>query len=85
VQFFYAGTSLVDPLHFGTDPDPDPRICRTDLRIRVLLEILLFSSVTFKMPTINNFFLTFFLLTFLRYIYIILQREKVIKKEVTNE
>jgi hypothetical protein len=42
-------TSVTDPWHFGigVDPDPDldPRIHASDL--------LLFSSLTFKMPTKN--------------------------------
>ncbi len=38
--------------------DPDPRICTFVYRIRILL----FSSVTFKMPTKNNFFLSVFML-----------------------
>ncbi len=37
-----GGTSVVDPWHFGTDPDPQIRT--TDLRMRILL----FLSVTFK-------------------------------------
>ncbi len=74
MQFFYAGTSFLIRI----------RIRGSDLRIRILLRILLFSSMTFKMPTKNNI-LNFFPSFFLRYIYIILQREKVIKKEVTSE
>jgi hypothetical protein len=52
------GVSIVDPEVSGTDPDPhpNPRIRTTDLRI------LLFLSVTFKMPKKNNFFLSFFCL-----------------------
>jgi hypothetical protein len=55
--------SVVDPWHFGTDPDqrhfgtdPDQRIRTTDLRIRILL----FSSVTFKMTTQIFFSLSLF-------------------------
>jgi hypothetical protein len=62
-------TSVVDPQHFGTDPKLEIRI--TDLRIRIwdririLLRILLFSLMTFKMLTKNNFFsLRFLLITF---------------------
>jgi hypothetical protein len=39
-----VSTSVVDPLHFGTDPDP--WIHTTDLRIRILL----FLSVADMMP-----------------------------------
>ncbi len=41
---------------FGTDPDPDPRIRASDQWI----QILLFSSLTFKTPTKNNFLLITF-------------------------
>ncbi len=43
-----------DPGHFGVDPDPDldSRIHASDKWIRILL----FSSLTFKMPTKNKFF-----------------------------
>ncbi len=60
---FFCGTSVVDPWHFGTEPDP--RIRTTDLWIRI--RILLFSSVAFKMPTKKLvFFLGFLLMTFWR-------------------
>ncbi len=59
-------SSVMDPWQFGSDVDPDQRILTTDLqilttdlRIRILLRILLFSSVTFKMPIKNNFFSVF--------------------------
>ncbi len=39
------------PWHFGVDPDPDQRIHAFDKWIRILL----FSSLTFKMPTKNYF------------------------------
>ncbi len=60
--------SVPDPWHFGMDPnaDADPRNLSYDQRIRlrlrirfrmqIQLQILLFSSVTFKIPTKNNFF-----------------------------
>jgi hypothetical protein len=50
-NFFSTG-----PWDFGMDldADPYPRIRTFDQRIR--LRILLFSSVTFKMPTKNDFF-----------------------------
>ncbi len=48
-------TSVVDPWHVGTDPDP--RVRTTDLRIRILL----FTSVMFKMPT-KKYFLSFLLI-----------------------
>ncbi len=37
---------VVDPWHFGTDPDP--RIRGSDQLIQIRLRILLFSSLTFK-------------------------------------
>ncbi len=45
-------TSDADPWHFGVDPDPDldARIHARDYWIRILL----FSSLTFKMPTKNK-------------------------------
>jgi hypothetical protein len=48
--------SVVDPCHFGTDPDP--RIRTTESRIRNW--ILLFSLVAFKMTTKNKFFRIYF-------------------------
>jgi hypothetical protein len=50
-------TSVADPWHFGVDPDPDldPRIHASDQWIRMRIRILLFSSLTFKMPTKNEF------------------------------
>jgi hypothetical protein len=45
-------SSVVDPWYFGTDPDP--RIRASDQWIRI--RILLFSSLTFKMPTKKNYF-----------------------------
>ncbi len=68
VLFPFLVFIVVDPWHFGMDPDP--RIRSTDIRIGI--RILLFSSVTFKMPTKNNFL--FCLLLFEANIYIILQR-----------
>jgi hypothetical protein len=41
-------TSIIDPWHFGKDPDP--RIRTTDIRIRLWIRILLFTSVAAKMP-----------------------------------
>ncbi len=61
--------SVVDPWHFGTDPDPGIRASNH--------WVLLFSSLTFKTPTKNYFFL---LITLWRYIYIIFLGLKVIKK-----
>ncbi len=49
--------SVPDPYHLGTDPDPWIR--KFDLRI------LLFSSMTAKMPTKKSFFLIFFSFYFL--------------------
>jgi len=40
--------SVADPKHFGVDPDLDPRIHASDQWIR--MRILLFSSLTSKMP-----------------------------------
>jgi hypothetical protein len=61
--------SVVDLQHFGTGSDPGIRIGDLRIRIRdkirILLRILLFSSMTFKMLTKNNFFsLRFLLITF---------------------
>jgi hypothetical protein len=54
------GSEIVPDTNFGTDPGP--RIRTTDLRIRIWIwiQILLFSSATFKMPTKNNCFFKFF-------------------------
>jgi hypothetical protein len=49
-----VSTSVVDPLHFGTDPDP--WIHTNDLQIRILH----FSSVADKMPK-KVFFAFYFL------------------------
>ncbi len=49
----YHFTSVVDPWHFGTDPDPRIRSPYPWLRL------LLIPSVTFKMPTKKVFFLHF--------------------------
>jgi hypothetical protein len=43
-------TSVPEPWHFCVDPVPDPQIHASDKWIRILL----FSSLTFKMPTKNN-------------------------------
>ncbi len=60
-------TSVLDLWLFGTDPDQDPylQICTADLwiRIRILLRILLFSSVSF---TKRNFFIHIFAYYFLK-------------------
>ena len=47
--------SVADPRNFGVDPDPDldPRIHASYQWIRMRIRILLFSSLTFKMPTKN--------------------------------
>ncbi len=71
--------SVVDPWHFGTDLDPDPRIRASDQWIRIRLRILLFLSLTFNTQK-NYFSLRFLLITFWRYIHIIFLRSKVIKK-----
>jgi hypothetical protein len=50
--------SVLDPLHFGVDPDL--RNHASDKWIKMLIRILLFSSLTFMTPTktkIKNFFL----------------------------
>ncbi len=44
-------SSVVDPWHFGTDPDP--RIRASGRLIQIRLRILLFSSLTFKTPIKN--------------------------------
>ena len=51
--------SVVDPWHFGTDPDP--LIRAFDQWSWIRLWILLFSCLTFKTPT-KNYFSKFFLL-----------------------
>jgi hypothetical protein len=62
VTFWYgAGSGSVDPY-----------ISTTDVQIRIQLRILLFSSVTFKIPTKKNFKM-FFTFTFWKNIYIIFQ------------
>ncbi len=53
-----SGSGFADPSIWLTDPDPD----------------LLFSSLTFKIPTKNCFLKSFFAYYFWRYIYIIFQR-----------
>ncbi len=61
----YPSSCFPDPWLFDTDPNT--RICTTYLRSRIIqillriqLQILLFSSVTFKIPTKNNLFFTAF-------------------------
>ncbi len=49
---------VADLWHFGTDPYP--RIRASDKWIWIRIWILLFSSLTFKMPTKNKFFLKSF-------------------------
>ncbi len=71
------GTIVVDPWHFATDPDP--RIRSTDLRIRIRIRVLFFSTVDDKMPT------AFLLITFWRYIYISFQFSYIkTQKDVKN-
>jgi hypothetical protein len=49
-------SSIADPCYFGVDTDQ--RIHASDywIRIRMRVRILLFSSLTFKIPTKNSFF-----------------------------
>jgi hypothetical protein len=55
----FIKSSVPDSYRFDMDPDADPEICNTGLRI----QILLLSSVAFNMPTENGFeFFSFFLL-----------------------
>ncbi len=62
--FKIAFFSVAEPWHFGVDPDPYPRIYASDpdpgswsgSRFRILL----FSSLTFRMPAKNKFFNTIF-------------------------
>ncbi len=54
--------SVLDPWHFGTDPDPNQRIRASDQWIRILL----FSPLTFKTPTKTYFFLSFSAVYFLK-------------------
>ncbi len=58
--------SVPDPCHLGTDPDPWIR--KFDLRI------LLFSSMTAKMPIKKKVFSNFLLITICRHFHTILQR-----------
>jgi hypothetical protein len=58
VALLTVESSVPDPWHFGTDPDPWIRTL--DLRIRIWLRILLFSDS--KMPTQNKFFSNVFCL-----------------------
>ncbi len=55
---FTNESSVPDPWHFGVDPDQDQWIHAFDSWIRILL----FSSLTFKRPTNNKFFMKFFCL-----------------------
>ncbi len=61
VSQLFPVSNVVDPWHFGTDsvPDQDPAIFLLDLQ---------------KAPTKTYFFLTFLIITFWRYIYIIFLR-----------
>ncbi len=45
--------SVADPWHFGTDQDPDPRICISDQRIRIQLRTLLFFQRFFDYYVLN--------------------------------
>jgi hypothetical protein len=53
-MLFYALLRIHD-IFFGVDPDLDPRIEASDKWIRIRIRIL-FSSLTFKMPTKHDFF-----------------------------
>ncbi len=55
---------IVVSWNFGTNPDS--RICTTNLWIWIRIRILLFSPVTFRMPTENIFFSNFFGFYFLK-------------------
>ncbi len=48
--------SVVDPWHFGKVSDPGPQIHTTELPIQLRIQILLFSSVAFKMSRNKIFF-----------------------------
>jgi hypothetical protein len=54
--------SVADPWHFGVDPDPWIHASGSGSRIRILL----FSSLTFKMPTKTNFIFYFSAYYFLK-------------------
>ncbi len=74
-------SSVVDPLHFGMDPDS--RIRATDL-LTYLDPTVLFSSVVDKMPTKKICFFLFFLFTtFWRYISSVFTDKSL--KEVQNK
>jgi hypothetical protein len=73
-------SSVPDPRHFGTDTDADPGIW-----MWIRLRILLFSSVTFKMPTKIIFFsLKFLCLLLSEGIFTQFFKDKS-QKEVTNQ
>ncbi len=72
-----AWISIVDPWHFGTDPG----IRTTDLTVRILL----FSSVTFKMPTKFNFFYVFCLLPYFLKVHLHYSSKIKSHKEVTKQ
>ncbi len=58
-EIMFIKSSVPDLWRFDMDPDADPGICNTGLRI----QILLLSSVAFMMPTENGFeFFSYFLL-----------------------
>ncbi len=54
-----AECSVADPWHFGVDPDLD--LDASDKWIRIRIRILLFSSLTFKMPNFFSFSADYFL------------------------
>ncbi len=58
-------TSVADPWHFGTNTDP--RIHNNNIRIRLRIRMLLFSSATFKMATKKNIAYYFFNLHLLHF------------------
>jgi hypothetical protein len=49
IDIYFTAHSVPHPCHFGVDPDPDARIHASDYWNRILL----FSSLTFKMPAKN--------------------------------
>ncbi len=48
---------VVDPWHFGTEPNPDQEIRTTELQIRTRIRILLFSSKLSRCPVFSFYFL----------------------------
>jgi hypothetical protein len=53
---FTPAANVANPCHFSTDPDPEPGIRTTEIRIRIWIRILHFSLVAFMMARKIRFF-----------------------------